>query len=152
MAQCKQCGREYEAKRSTSSYCGPKCKQAFYRNRMNNDNVTPVTVSSNKSVTVTEQCEPFLLTVEQIDSLPLGVVKPRYKPDQIWDGSWQSSRGYMLTIKKLVTYTVAELESMKIWIPSWKYKAEGYFDVDKKHVDRAEDAAGLVPVLVERNV
>ena len=49
MANCKQCGTEYNAKRSTSLYCGPKCKQEFYRNRMSE----PVTLSP-ESVTVTD--------------------------------------------------------------------------------------------------
>ena len=51
MYKCKQCGKEYEAKRSTSVYCGPKCKQEFYRNRMS----PAVTVRNAKAVTVTEQ-------------------------------------------------------------------------------------------------
>ncbi len=47
---CKQCNKEYNAKRSTSLYCSPKCKQEFYRNRM----TEPVTLSNAKSVTVTD--------------------------------------------------------------------------------------------------
>lgn len=57
MAKCKQCGTEYEAKRSTSSYCGPKCKQEFYRNRIPKSvTVSPesVTLRDAKSVTVTK--------------------------------------------------------------------------------------------------
>jgi len=54
MAKCKQCSKEYEAKRSTSSYCSPKCKQEFYRNRMKGVTVTPVTLSNAKPVTVTD--------------------------------------------------------------------------------------------------
>lgn len=42
MAKCTQCGVEYESKRSTSRFCGPKCKQAFYRNRMSKPGVTVV--------------------------------------------------------------------------------------------------------------
>ena len=53
MANCKQCGQEYEAKRSTSHYCSPKCKQEFYRNRMTPVTVTPVTLRDAKPVTVT---------------------------------------------------------------------------------------------------
>ena len=49
MTKCKQCGREYEAKRSTSAYCSPKCKQEFYRNRTKPD----VTLRDAKLVTVT---------------------------------------------------------------------------------------------------
>lgn len=51
MPKCKQCGVEYEAKRSTSSYCSPKCKQEFYRNRIN---AKPeiVTLTQDKLVTV----------------------------------------------------------------------------------------------------
>ena len=47
--KCKECGKEYNAKRSTSLYCSPKCKQEFYRNRMSK----PVTLSNAKPVTVT---------------------------------------------------------------------------------------------------
>ena len=58
MSKCVQCGKEYIAKRSTSSYCSPKCKQEFYRNRMSK----PVTVRESvtlKPVTVTnlELCQ-----------------------------------------------------------------------------------------------
>ena len=55
MANCKQCGQEYEAKRSTSHYCSPKCKQEFYRNRMKGVTVTLVTAKETKSVTVTDK-------------------------------------------------------------------------------------------------
>ena len=51
MAKCEQCGQDYEAKRSTSSYCSPKCKQEFYRNRISK----PVTLSNAKPVTLTSQ-------------------------------------------------------------------------------------------------
>ena len=58
MAKCGNCGVEYEAKRSTSEYCGPKCKQAFYRNRCKALSVTDVTVRpvTNVSVTDLEKC------------------------------------------------------------------------------------------------
>ena len=52
MASCNQCGKEYEAKRSTSSYCSPKCKQEFYRNRAVTLIPKSVTVRGTKSVTV----------------------------------------------------------------------------------------------------
>ena len=55
MAKCKQCSKEYGSKRSTSVYCGPKCKQEFYRNRLVTLKPESVTVSNNKPVTVTEQ-------------------------------------------------------------------------------------------------
>lgn len=54
MANCKQCGKEYEAKRNTSHYCSPKCKQEFYRNRMSTVTPKPVTVRPVKPVTVTK--------------------------------------------------------------------------------------------------
>jgi hypothetical protein len=60
--KCKQCNAEYEAKRSTSLYCSPKCKQDFYRNRMT-ETVTlrakSVTLKNAKPVTVTdlEKCQ-----------------------------------------------------------------------------------------------
>ncbi len=53
MANCKQCGQEYEAKRSTSHYCSPKCKQEFYRNRMSTVTPKSVTLRPAKPVTVT---------------------------------------------------------------------------------------------------
>ena len=54
MVKCKQCGKEYKSKRITSSYCGPKCKKEFYRNRMKDVTVTLVTAKETKSVTVTD--------------------------------------------------------------------------------------------------
>ena len=45
IAECKQCLQEYDAKRSTSLFCSPKCKQTFYRNRMRPVTVTPVTLT-----------------------------------------------------------------------------------------------------------
>lgn len=50
MANCKNCGREYEAKRSTSEYCGSKCKQEFYRNRFHS-----VTLKESQAVTLTKK-------------------------------------------------------------------------------------------------
>jgi hypothetical protein len=51
-AECKHCLQKYDAKRSTSLFCSPQCKQAFYRNRIKPVTVTPVTLKP-KSVTVT---------------------------------------------------------------------------------------------------
>lgn len=60
MAKCKQCGQGYDAKRSTSAYCSPKCKQEFYRNRIKPATVTSVTIKSKPvtvSVSVTNPCK-----------------------------------------------------------------------------------------------
>lgn len=61
IAECEQCLTEYDAKRSTSRFCSPKCKQTFYRNRIkpavtDNVTVTPesVTLSAEPDVTVTQ--------------------------------------------------------------------------------------------------
>ena len=63
MRQCKQCGQDYEPKRSTSLYCSPKCKQASYRNTEEPVTVTsvtlkeePVTVTDKPDVTLTPPC------------------------------------------------------------------------------------------------
>jgi hypothetical protein len=60
MAKCKGCNQEYNAKRSTSLYCSPKCRQGFYRNRMKPVTVTPVTLKLKPvtvSVSVTNPCK-----------------------------------------------------------------------------------------------
>ena len=62
MPECKQCGKEYKSKRITSSYCGPKCKQEFYRNRMKD-----VTAKETKSVTVTDVANPCKYCGKQLD-------------------------------------------------------------------------------------
>ncbi len=31
MNKCRQCGQEYEAKRATSKYCGPKCRKLAFQ-------------------------------------------------------------------------------------------------------------------------
>ncbi len=57
IAECEHCLAEYDAKRSTSRFCGPKCKQAFYRNRIAEPvTLSPkrVTLTQAKCVTVTE--------------------------------------------------------------------------------------------------
>ena len=64
IAECEWCNSEYDAKRSTSRFCGPKCKQAFYRNRMN----PGVTLRDDKSVTVTK-------ADSHVDASDIGVVK-----------------------------------------------------------------------------
>ena len=67
---------------------------------------------------------------EQVESLPRGVVKPRCKQDPYnlgpnpkedadWDGRWQSSVKYMVTIWTLLNHTLDELKEMKVWIPCW---------------------------------
>ena len=60
--KCKQCNQKYDAKRSTSLYCSPKCKQEYYRNRMAPVTVAgvtlstePVTLRDTEPVTVTER-------------------------------------------------------------------------------------------------
>lgn len=68
MANCKQCGIEYESQRSTSSYCSPKCKQEFYRNRI----PKPVTVSP-ESVTLTDNDSVTLKTPGFPASVPGGI-------------------------------------------------------------------------------
>ena len=67
MAKCSNCGKEYESKRITSSYCGPKCKQEFYRNRMKDVTVTLVTAKETKSVTVTDVANPCKYCGKQLD-------------------------------------------------------------------------------------
>ena len=61
--KCKQCNNEYEAKRSTSLYCSPKCKQEFYRNRMSEPvtlsegcYATPVTLTQGEDVVQGGEC------------------------------------------------------------------------------------------------
>ena len=67
MNKCKQCGKEYQSKRITSSYCGPKCKQEFYRNRMKGVTVTLVTAKETKSVTVTDITNPCVYCGKQLE-------------------------------------------------------------------------------------
>ena len=76
MANCKQCGKEYESKRSTSSYCSSKCRHEFYRNRMSNAkpisnaNAKNVTLSNNAKISGTCWCcgksiEPILVCCQE---------------------------------------------------------------------------------------
>lgn len=53
MAICEQCGNEYGAKRSTSRFCSPKCKQLSYRNK-DKVTVTPTVTLSPEPVMVTD--------------------------------------------------------------------------------------------------
>jgi len=53
MAKCKQCCREFEAKRSTAQYCSPGCR--VKANRLS------VTVSVTKSVTVSDSVTPEVM-------------------------------------------------------------------------------------------
>ena len=77
IAECKQCLQEYDAKRSTSLFCSPKCKQAFYRNRMKGVTVTLTTNKETKSVTVTDKPKPYQMTVmERLFYRPAHLLKP----------------------------------------------------------------------------
>jgi len=53
MAKCRQCGKEYEHKRSTSAYCSPKCRNRFYRNRLSASTATLTTDCNAKPATLT---------------------------------------------------------------------------------------------------
>ena len=71
--ECEYCLAEYDAKRSTSRFCGPKCKQAFYRNRMK----PGVTLRDAKVVTVTGKPKSYQMTVmERLFYRPAHLLKP----------------------------------------------------------------------------
>ncbi len=109
MAKCKQCGKEYEAKRSTSVYCGPKCKQEFYRNRMN-----PVVTVSPELVTLSK---PHRVTVTDLElcqycstSLP-ALQKPRQHPGACYPCAIRQPRktvDHTYTLKHTDKMTVME--------------------------------------------
>lgn len=73
IAECEYCLGEYDAKRSTSRFCSPKCKQAFYRNRMfsvTDQSVTlkpiePVTVTRGKCWCCGKAIEPILACCQE---------------------------------------------------------------------------------------
>ncbi len=115
MNKCEVCGVEYEPKRKTSRYCGSKCKQACYRNRVSvtkpEVTVTGVTLSEPEPVTVTEH----ELSQEEIDSLPIGVSKP-------WSGqtTWTDTNYYEGVIINLIDLTLTELVDSNQWIPNWR--------------------------------
>ena len=69
IAECEWCNSEYDAKRSTSRFCGPKCKQAFYRNRMKGVTVT----EEARSVTVTAKPKRNVFTKLVLEGMTKGV-------------------------------------------------------------------------------
>ena len=81
MSKCVQCGKEYEAKRSTSSYCSAKCKQEFYRNRIT---VTPVTV---KSVSVTDDTVKSFSVTDLEKCRYCGVLLPKLLKPRKYPGA-----------------------------------------------------------------
>jgi len=105
MAICKQCGAEFEAKRSTAQYCSAVCR--VYANRGK-----PVTVTATEPANVTET-EPAPV---DYSSLPAGVVRPlgarteatRAMSDELIETrlaglkTWQASPEYAERIGRLM--------------------------------------------------
>ena len=124
MAKCVYCGiNEVEGKAKT---CSSKCRMALSRS-------VTVNVTNDKcnKPTVTDEQRLFEDWQDEIKALPIGVVKPRWRPSKE-PTCWQESRRYFETIVRLFVYNVAELEEMGVqFIPSWKYKAEGYFEAER---------------------
>ena len=57
MKKCKQCGAEYQAKRSTSRYCSPACRVKARRLSVTDQagfSVTDVSVTASDPVSVTQ--------------------------------------------------------------------------------------------------
>ncbi len=136
--ECRQCGKEFTAKRSTARYCSAKCRVLANRLSVTTGgrSVTLTELSVTKSVTLTPVDVTLTEWQQQLKDLPFGVVRPTCKQDPLdvdpndkhededWDGRWQSSVEYMETIWRLIHYTVAELRQAGQWIPVWKYARE----------------------------
>ena len=67
---CKNCGKEFDQRKSTNLYCGNACKQSAYRNNRNTPTVTDVTVTNPECVTVNKEAQAALhRTAENIHSV-----------------------------------------------------------------------------------
>ena len=54
MNECKQCGVEYESKRSDSLYCGPTCRSKASRCKDATDNPLPVAAANKEPIHATD--------------------------------------------------------------------------------------------------
>lgn len=144
--KCINCGREFEAKRSDAKYCGAYCRVTANRIKgeipVTKEEISVTTVTANellqvkpvtdnvtdkepiksdipgvKSDTIPDRFKSgFILSAEQLDSLPTGVTKP-YSPDA---PAWAHTEDYMKTIHRLVTWKLDRLEAEHHWIPAWR--------------------------------
>ena len=95
----KDCNNELTGKQTT--YCSDRCRMQASRTQPEHEQP-----EQSKSNTITEQ---------QIDALPVGVVKPGRS-----DVAYFNTGKYRATIAKLINSTKAQLKASSTWIPNWK--------------------------------
>ena len=69
MAKCKQCGTEYEAKRSDSLYCSVGCRVAAKRNKDVTHKGLSVTTANKELIHVTDSSSTQPLRVRPVDPI-----------------------------------------------------------------------------------
>jgi len=93
MDKCLNCGKEFEAKRSTAKYCSAKCRKLAFQ------------------TTATENANGNAKAVLELPTCVPNPVASRYV---------RGEPEYMKTIDILLSHTLAELDAAEVWVPAWR--------------------------------
>lgn len=112
MSKCmnEDCSNELKGKQQR--FCSDKCRKAVSRTKLLAE---PGQTQPGHEVGQSVTSPSRLLSQGEIDSLPQGVSKP-------FSGQtdWTDSETYEHTICNLIDLTLAELASIKQWVPNWR--------------------------------
>lgn len=113
MNKCKQCSEEYEAKRSTSTYCSDKCRKlAFQGTEDSVPSVSVPTVSKNAK----NEMVPCEEDVKSLSKDDLYDAISCYQQDD-----WVSSPEFEELKRRLNKWDYKKLEEEGYKIPAWLY-------------------------------
>ena len=123
MAICEQCSGVYEAKRSTSRYCGDKCRNAAGRLSGTKPARISGTGLSGTTDSVPLKPDPEQKAQAGMDAMGFRRVLPDYVPDIIQERYARDSE-YRTTIHRLIDTSVPDLQAAGVFIPVWRYQAD----------------------------
>ena len=115
MNRCVECGKEYDAKRSTSKYCSPKCRHESYLNRtsnakpISNANAKNITLSNNANFEACRYCGqalPRLSRPRQYPGAcyPCAIAQPSKPRDNILSSKPTLHTTHKLTVMERLFY------------------------------------------------
>lgn len=129
---CKNCEKEFEAKRADAKFCSGNCRQQFGR-RSVTDNVTVSDSVTDKPI---KRDKDDLSVTNVTDNDPLKrITNPKYVTvcgdthffyrGERYEGSYFKSKIYEDLMEELVMKPIEQLEAEGYSIPAWKYVKVG---------------------------
>jgi len=119
MAICTNCGKEFEAKRSTAKYCSAKCRKLAFLS-VPEENGKSLSVLEEQPINVTLKNGKLDANIPEFESdlpdyVPFPVVNRYERPDE---------HEYRAVIGRLINHTLDELKALGVWVPCWRLHAE----------------------------